>query len=105
MRRVPFLEKPTAQRVLEYTGIPCYAEVKKIILAECEKNNEILLVGDAAGHPSEPHVMIEFVGKPQNQYDNLKTDKCRHLLFLARYRQNQKCEARQTRSGWILEVD
>ena len=26
------------------------------------------------------------------------------LLFLARYRQNQKCEARQTRSVWILEV-
>lgn len=29
----------------------------------------------------------------------------RHLLFLARYRQNRKCEARQTRNGWILEVE
>ena len=40
MRRIPFLEKTTAQIVLEYTGIPCYAEVKEIILAECEKNRE-----------------------------------------------------------------
>lgn len=94
MRRIPFLDNPTAQMVLEYTGIPCYAEVKKIILAECEKNNEILLVGDAAGHPSETHVMIEFVGKPQNQYDNLKTDKCRggiyQYLFL--YDNNGICQ-------------
>ena len=81
MRRIPFLEKPTAQMVLEYTGIPCYAEVKRIILAECEKNNEILMVGDAAFHPSTTHIMIDFAGKPQNPYDNLKTDKCRGEMY------------------------
>ena len=81
MRRIPFLEKPTAQMVLEYTGIPCYTEVKRIILAECEKNNEILMVGDVSGHPSTTHVMIDFVEKPQNPYDNLKTGKCGDEIY------------------------
>ncbi len=81
MGRIPFLEKPTAQIVLEYSGIPCYAEVKRIILAECERDNEILLVGDAAGHPSATHVIIDFAKKPQNQYDNLKTDKWSQEMY------------------------
>ena len=34
-----------------------------------------------------------------------KHERSEYLLFLARYRQNHKCEARQTRSGWILEVE
>ena len=34
-----------------------------------------------------------------------KHERSEYLLFLARYRQNQKCKARQTRSGWILEVE
>ena len=34
-----------------------------------------------------------------------KHERSEYLLFLARYRQNRKCEARQTRSGWILEGD
>ena len=33
-----------------------------------------------------------------------KHERSEYLLFLARYRQNQKCEARQARSDWILEV-
>ena len=39
------------------------------------------MVGDAAGHPSETHVMIEFAGKPQNPYDNLKTDKWSQEMY------------------------
>ena len=34
-----------------------------------------------------------------------KHERSEYFLFLARYRQNRKCEARQTRSGWILEGD
>ena len=32
-----------------------------------------------------------------------KHERSEYFLFLARYRQNQKCEARQARSDWILE--
>ena len=84
--RYTIFKEPTAQKVLEYNRIPCYADVQRVILAECEKNNEILLVGDAAFHPSETIVVIDFVEKPQNQYDNLKSGKCKdgtyqYLLF------------------------
>ena len=34
-----------------------------------------------------------------------KHERGEYVLFLARYRQNKKCVARQTRSGWILEVE
>lgn len=82
---VPFLEKPTAQEVLEYNKIPCYADVKRVILAECD-NNEMLSVGDAAFHPSETYVVIDFAKKTQSQYDNLKSANCKtgtyqYLLF------------------------
>lgn len=70
---IPFLKKPTAQEILEYTSIPCYADAKRIILAEIENNNTILLVGDAAFHPSTTHVVIDFADKSRIQYDDMKS--------------------------------
>ena len=83
---IPFLKKPTVQKVLEYNKIPCYADVQRVILAECEKNNKILLVGDASCHPSETIVYTDFAEKSKNQYDNLKSGKRKdgtyqYLLF------------------------
>lgn len=72
MNAIPFLEKPELQTILNYSSIPCYEEMKKIVLTETEKNNKILLVGDAASHPSETYVIIDFADNPKNSYENLK---------------------------------
>lgn len=73
MNAIPFLTKPTAQEILKYSRIPCYDDAQRIILAETEKNNEILLVGDAGCHPSETYVIIDFAEEPKNQYEKLKS--------------------------------
>jgi hypothetical protein len=44
-------------------------------------DNEILMVGDVASHPSETYVVIDFSEKPQNQYDNLKSCDCKDGVY------------------------
>ncbi|MBQ8781178.1 MAG: hypothetical protein IJZ72_05845 [Oscillospiraceae bacterium] len=73
MMVVPFLDEPELFKLLKYSNIPCYNEMKRIVLAEIEKGNKILMVGDASDHPSETHVIIDFVFEPKCSYENLKS--------------------------------
>ena len=68
-----------------------YTEELKILGKSCILNEELKMI-------SVRQIRIYRAGGKR------KHERSEYLLFLARYRQNRKCEARQTRSGWILEV-
>ncbi len=77
MNSIPFLKQPELQELLKCSNIPCYDEMKRIVLVETERNNKILLAGDAACHPSETYVIIDFDGGPKSSYENLKSSSCK----------------------------
>ena len=81
MNAIPFMRCPTIKELFEYDNIPRYEDMRKIILEEVEKNNKILLVGDAACHPSETYVIIDFAEEPKGLYVDLKDEICKGKTY------------------------
>lgn len=71
-KTVPFLNEPKIHELLKYSSIPCFNEMKKIVLEETKRGNKIVCVGDASGHPSETYVIIDFCFEAKCDYENLK---------------------------------
>lgn len=72
MNSIPFMEAPTLEELLKYSSIPCYEQAKTIVFEETKMNNRIILAGDAAGHPSQTYVIIDFAEEPKGSYADLK---------------------------------
>lgn len=79
MNAVPHIHFPTWEELEKYRDtIPCYDEMKSIIMQEVEKGNVVVHIGDAGCMPQETIVIVDFAYEPMCEYEGIKI--CRNIL-------------------------
>lgn len=73
MKAVPHIDFPLLEDLEKYRDtIPGYDEMISIILAESEKGNVVVHIGDAGEMPRETMVIVDFAYEPRCDYEKIK---------------------------------